>query len=78
MSESHPSPAPRRAADIDAGAGVSIRVKQTAFAALVVVLTGGILTLACYGFVRRSIREQIDRQLELTASARHKLLTSYI
>lgn len=56
----------------------SILLKQTAFAALVMILTGGTLILAGNEFVRNMVRDQIDQQLVLAASDRQKLLWAYI
>lgn len=58
--------------------GRSIVLKQTAFVALLVSFTGGILILAGYGFVRSLLRDQIDARLVVAASERQSRLQAYI
>ncbi|MGE0606213.1 MAG: response regulator [Pirellulales bacterium] len=59
-------------------AGVSILVKQTAFAALVVVLTGGALMLGGYFIVRGMLRKEIHQRLALAAADRQAMVASYV
>ncbi|MBI2248187.1 MAG: cache domain-containing protein, partial [Armatimonadetes bacterium] len=56
----------------------SVLLKQTAFVALMIVLTGGTLILAGQPFVRRIVTDQIDQRLVLAASDRQVLLQTYI
>jgi hypothetical protein len=57
--------------------GLSIVVKQTAFVALVVILTGCILAFGGYWLVRETLREQIHQRLELAAAGSQKLVEAY-
>lgn len=56
----------------------SILLKQTAFVAVIVVLTGGTLILAGQHFVRRLLVDQINQRLILAASDRQVLLLTYL
>lgn len=56
----------------------SVLLKQTAFVALMIVLTGGTLILAGQSFIRRIVTDQIDQRLVLAASDRQVLLQTYI
>src|SRR5688572_273953 len=58
--------------------GHSLVVKQAAFVALVVIMTGGILTSVGYWFARNTLREEIHQRLQLAASYSQKLIDSYI
>jgi PAS domain S-box-containing protein len=52
--------------------------RLTAFVALVVILTGGCLSVNGYTVVRNAIREEIDDRLKLAASDRQTYLLAYI
>ncbi|MBI5760084.1 MAG: response regulator [Planctomycetales bacterium] len=56
----------------------SLVFRLTSFVALVVILTGGCLSLNGYNFVRRTLREQIDDRLVLAALDRQVYLLAYI
>ena len=56
----------------------SLLLKQTAFVALVTIVTGGTLILASEGFARRMVRDEIDQRLLLAATDRQALLQNYI
>lgn len=56
----------------------SVLLKQTAFVALVIVLTVGTLILSGHRFVRGIVTAQIDQRLVLAASDRQVLLQTYI
>lgn len=56
----------------------SVLLKQTAFVALVVIVTGGTLILAAGSFARRMVRTEIDQRLVLAAADRQALLQIYI
>src|SRR5436309_4042813 len=56
----------------------SLLLKQTAFVALVTIVTGGTLILASEGFARRMVRDEIDQRLSLAAADRQALLQNYI
>ncbi|HEU4797668.1 MAG TPA: cache domain-containing protein, partial [bacterium] len=53
-------------------------LKQTAFVAVMIVLTGGTLILSGHGFVRKMVVDQINQRLILAASDRQVLLQTYI
>lgn len=56
----------------------SLVFRLTAFVALVVILTGGCLSVNGYSVVRQTLRKQIDDRLVLAASDRQAYLLSYI
>lgn len=56
----------------------SILLKQTAFVAVMVVLTGGALILSGHHFVRKMVADQINQRLILAASDRQVLLQTYL
>src|SRR2546428_424019 len=56
----------------------SLLLKQTAFVAMVTIVTGGILILASESFARRMVRGEIDQRLSLAATDRQALLQNYI
>ena len=56
----------------------SLLLKQTAFVAVVTIVTGGTLILASEGFARRMVRDEIDQRLLLAATDRQALLQNYI
>jgi len=56
----------------------SLLLKQTAFVALVTIVTGGTLILASESFARRMVRDEIDQRLSLAAADRQALLQNYI
>jgi PAS domain S-box-containing protein len=56
----------------------SVLLKQTAFVALVIVLTVGTLILSGHRFVRGIVTAQIDQRLVLAASDRQVLLQTYV
>jgi len=56
----------------------SLLLKQTAFVAMVTIVTGGTLILASERFARRIVRDEIDQRLVLIATDRQALLQAYI
>jgi signal transduction histidine kinase len=56
----------------------SILLKQTAFVAVMVVLTSGTLILSGHHFVRKMVADQINQRLILAASDRQVLLQTYL
>lgn len=56
----------------------SVLLKQTAFVAVMILLTGGTLILSGHRFVRKMVVEQINQRLILAASDRQVLLQTYI
>ena len=56
----------------------SLLLKQTAFVAMVTIVTGGMLILASDSFARRMVRGEIDQRLSLAATDRQALLQNYI
>src|SRR3989442_13692950 len=56
----------------------SLLLKQTAFVAMVTIVTGGTLILASERFARRIVSDEIDQRLVLIATDRQALLQAYI
>ncbi len=69
---------PATAADFVAPRYSSLFTRQTAFVAVMILVTGGGLTVAGYGFARRMLAEQIRVRLHEQAMERKNALLAYI